>query len=122
MRVKALVLIDHGSRRAEANALLEAMSARVAKLLPDWQVEPAHMELAEPTLAQAIARCVQNDAREIVVVPFFLGPGRHVTQDIPRLLDDERAKYPEVSMRLTGALAPDDLLAQLVIQRATEDA
>lgn len=120
MRVKALVLIDHGSRRSESNALLEEMATRVAGQLPEWHVEAAHMELAEPSLADAVARCVEKGAREIVVVPFFLGPGRHVTEDIPRLVQEQREAHPDVSMRLTDCLAPDDLLATLVVARATE--
>lgn len=119
MRVQALVLIDHGSRRSESNALLEEMARRVAQRLPQWHVEPAHMEIAEPSLGHAIARCVENGAREIAVVPFFLGPGRHVTEDIPRMVEEQRALYPEVKMRVTGCLAPADLLATLVIERAT---
>src|SRR2546430_5367715 len=48
-------------------------------------VEPAHMELAEPSIATAYANCAKRGATRIVVCPFFLGPGKHWTFDIPRL-------------------------------------
>ena len=35
-------------------------------------VEPAHMELAEPSIATAFARCVERGATTVVVFPYFL--------------------------------------------------
>ena len=35
-------------------------------------------------------------AKAVVCHPFFLSPGRHATEDIPRMLADAAAKYPEV--------------------------
>jgi sirohydrochlorin ferrochelatase len=45
-------------------------------------VEPAHMELTEPSIATAYDRCVGRGATRVVVCPFFLGPGKHWTSDI----------------------------------------
>ncbi|MCA9617054.1 MAG: hypothetical protein KC586_30040, partial [Myxococcales bacterium] len=56
--MKALLLVDHGSRRAEANALLGQIAALVAARRPELVVEVAHMELAPPTVAEAFAACV----------------------------------------------------------------
>ena len=58
--VRAILLIDHGSRRAEANTLLGEVAARVKERIGDDAiVEAAHMEIAEPTIAQGFARCVE---------------------------------------------------------------
>ena len=43
------------------------------------------MELATPDIDSAFTRCVEQGATFVVVHPYFLGPGRHVSQDIPRL-------------------------------------
>ena len=48
-----LIVVDHGSRRAESNAMLEQMVGQVAATVPYDIVEPAHMELAEPSIAAA---------------------------------------------------------------------
>ena len=77
--VNAILLIDHGSRRAQANALLEEVAAQVRKRVgAETIVEPAHMELAEPSIEQGFARCVERGASMVVVHPFMLAPGRHV--------------------------------------------
>ncbi|MEJ2133239.1 MAG: CbiX/SirB N-terminal domain-containing protein, partial [Gammaproteobacteria bacterium] len=101
---RAIVLVDHGSRSAAANQNLAAIAARLERRCHGTRVETAHMELAPPSLADAIATCAEGGAREIVVYPFFLAPGRHSRQDIPRLLREVAAAYPDLSLRLAEPL------------------
>jgi len=80
-----VILVDHGSRREESNQLLlEVVEAY--RQHAQWEiVEPAHMELAKPSIATAFERCVRRGAELVVVFPYFLAPGRHWDQDIPAL-------------------------------------
>lgn len=80
-----VVIVDHGSRVAESNQALLAIAKSFQSTLNHPIVEPAHMELAAPSISDAVASCVQQGAVRIVVVPFFLLPGRHWQQDIPQL-------------------------------------
>ena len=116
-----IVIVDHGSRRDESNAMLEEVAARFAARFEKKYliVEPAHMELAEPSIATAYARCVERGARRVVVVPFFLGPGKHWTQDIPRLTAAVAAEFPETSFHVSPTLGIDDLILDLLEKRAT---
>ena len=74
MSAAAVVLIDHGSRETAANAVVESVANALRARLPRRTVEIAHLELAPPDLADAVARSVALGAREIVVQPFFLAP------------------------------------------------
>ncbi len=116
----ALVLVDHGSRRSEANAVLEEIARMAREADPGRTVEIAHMELAPPSLDEAVAACVAAGAREVIVVPFFLGPGRHTREDIPALCEAAAAKHPELCLRTAPPLGPHPLLADLVLHRAEE--
>src|SRR6478735_7812030 len=91
-----VIVVDHGSRREESNALLldVVRSFEDASRMPI--VEPAHMELAEPSIATAFARCVERGATTVVVFPYFLLPGRHWDEDIPRLAALAAKDYPGV--------------------------
>lgn len=112
-----VILIDHGSRRAESNELLLEIAA-IYRKLSHWKiVEPAHMELAEPTLPQAFDRCVEQGADLVVVFPYFLSPGRHWSQDIPRLAADAAERHPGVRYLVTAALGLHPLLLQVIDQR-----
>lgn len=98
----AVIVVDHGSRRSESNDLLLTAAGSLARESRFDIVEPAHMELAEPSIAAAFRRCVERGARTIVVFPWFLSPGRHWHEDIPRLVNDAAADYPEVRWMVTA--------------------
>lgn len=116
---QGILLVDHGSRRAASNALLGEVAERIAARLPEGTlIEPAHMELAAPTIAEAFDQLVARGASEVVVVPYFLSPGRHATEDVPRLAAEAAARHPEVAHRVAPPLGPHDLLDQLVLVRA----
>ncbi len=114
---RAYVLVDHGSRESAANALLDDVADEVRRRLPGATVVAAHMELAEPSLADAIERCVAGGAREVVVHPYFLGPGRHSTEDIPRLAREAAERHPGVQVRVTEPLGLHDGLVDAVCDR-----
>ena len=112
---RALVILDHGSRRAEAHAQLEALAASVRVRAPQLFVTVAHLELAAPSLADAVDDCVAAGAREVCVHPLFLAPGRHLAEDVPGLVEAVRAQHPELSIRLLDALGTRAELADVIL-------
>lgn len=115
---RALLLVDHGSRRAEANAQLEALAALVQARLPDVIVRFAHMELAPPSVGEGVEACAAAGASELIVHPFFLAPGSHSTQDIPRLVAEAAARHPALHVRMTEPLGLHPKLVDVVLERA----
>ena len=101
---RAILIIDHGSRRAEANEQLAFVADEVRRLRPDVIVESAHMELAAPNLSAGVDACVRAGAEQIVVHPYFLGPGRHTTHDIPRLVAEARERHPNLMIEISAPL------------------
>ena len=115
-----VIIVDHGSRRQESNELLLAVAAAYRRHAGFRIVEPAHMELAEPSIAAAFARCVEQGARRVVVFPYFLGPGRHWNEDIPRLAAAAAAAFPGVEHFVTAPLGLHPLLLQVIDQRIAQ--
>jgi sirohydrochlorin ferrochelatase len=117
-RARALLLIDHGSRRAEANALLDEVASLVeARLGVEAIVEPAHMEIAGPTIAEGFARCVARGAKTVVAHPFMLAPGRHVTEDLPRLVAEAAAEHEGVRFVVAEPLGGHPGVIDAVVER-----
>jgi sirohydrochlorin ferrochelatase len=114
---RAVLLVDHGSRLPEANAVLERVAELVRARLPDRIVRVAHLGLARPTLGEGIDACVAEGAREVVVHPYFLAPGRHSTQDIPTQVAAAARRHPEVSMRVTEPLGVHEALVDAILAR-----
>lgn len=116
----AIVLLGHGSRRPEANRALETVAQDLRDLLGDVWVEPAFLQMAPPTLAAAVADCVQAGADRIVVQPFFLFPGAHVLQDIPEAVAELRRLYAHVEILLAPHLGTHRKLAEIAAERLRE--
>ena len=98
----AVLIVDHGSRKAEANSRLHAVVRSYKEYSALSIVEAAHMELAEPTISDAFRRCVEQGARHIICHPYFLSPGRHVQEDIPALLKEAATQFPGVTYTITS--------------------
>ena len=99
--------------------MLEEVAALFARRFADLYkiVEPAHMELAEPSIATAYTKCVGRGARRVVVCPFFLGPGKHWTGDIPRLASEAAKLHAGTQYHVTMPLGIDDLILELLAKR-----
>jgi len=114
---RAIVLVDHGSRHAEANAVLDGIAALLRARLPDRLVRVAHMELAPPSVAEAVEACVADGAREIVVHPYFLAPGAHAARDVPAQAEAAAARHPGVSLRVTAPLGVHEGIVDAIVAR-----
>jgi sirohydrochlorin ferrochelatase len=75
------------------------------------------MEIAEPSIGSAYAKCVERGATKVVVAPFFLGPGKHWTGDIPRITAEAAAGHPGTTYHVTMPLGIDDLILDLLNKR-----
>jgi sirohydrochlorin ferrochelatase len=118
----AILLVDHGSRRREANEQLREVAERLRARDPDRIVRIAHLELAKPTIAEGIADCVAAGAREIVVHPYLLAPGRHSRDDIPAQAERAAREHPGVRVRVSEPLGVHEKLVDVVLERIEQAA
>lgn len=114
---RAVLLVDHGSRRPEANALLEEVASALRARLPDCPVSVAHLEFGPPDIETAIADCVRAGARRILVHPYFLAPGVHTRRDIPERVRAAAARYPELQVEISEPLGFHERIVDVVLER-----
>ena len=115
----ALIVVDHGSRRRESNDALLELVELIRGDQPGRIVEPAHMDLAEPSLATAFTRCVARGAGRIVIAPFFLLPGRHWDDDIPALAAAAAEAHPGVAYLVAAPLGLHPAMRTILRDRET---
>ena len=109
----AAVVIAHGSRAEAANVAHRAVCDRLAERT-DAPVVPAFLELAEPSLADAVDVLVAGGARRVIVLPYFLYPGRHIQRDIPALVDAARQAHPDVTIDIGPLFGADERVVDLL--------
>ncbi|KAJ8623072.1 hypothetical protein MRB53_031601 [Persea americana] len=112
-----LIIVDHGSRRQESNLMLNEFVAMFRDRTGYPIVEPAHMELAEPSIKDAFRACVRQGVNRVIISPFFLFPGRHWHRDIPSLAAEAAKDHPGVSYIVTAPLGLHELLVDVVNER-----
>lgn len=115
--MRALLVVAHGSRRAESNEEVRRLTdeLRLASGGEYAQVECAFLELAQPSIPEGIDCCVAEGAGEVVILPYFLSAGRHVVQDIPEIVATSQGRHPSVRLRIAPYLGrATSLVASLV--------
>jgi sirohydrochlorin ferrochelatase len=116
----ALQLIAHGSRRPEANADLEHVAAAMRQRGRYPVVQVSYLELAEPGIEAAGALCVDAGATDVILLPYFLSPGKHVVEDLTAARDRLAASFPGVRFTLAEPLGRHPLILEVVEARARE--
>ena len=75
------------------------------------------LEFIEPYPDQAVRLLEERGFRQVVLVPFLLGNGKHATLELEELVEGFRVDTPDVHLYLAEGLGGDPLLADLVVQR-----
>lgn len=114
------VLVSHGSPRTEANEQFEDKIGRVAARLDNMPVLPAFFSMAEPTIGDRIDELVEMGMERILLVPYFLHNGQHVTVDIPEQLAEYHETYPSVDIQVQPTLQGEPALEDALVQRLVE--
>ncbi|MCK8817364.1 CbiX/SirB N-terminal domain-containing protein [Natroniella sulfidigena] len=115
-----IIVLGHGSRATEASQVFAEIVDKLREKVDYDLVEGAAMELAEPSLQDSVAKIINEGAEKVVIVPLFLFPGIHIQEDIPNLIEELEAEYPEVEFKFGRNLGADDKIADILIERIEE--
>jgi sirohydrochlorin ferrochelatase len=99
-----LIAAAHGTRNVDGLAELRRLTNVVRTSLPDVEVELCFVDVAEPSVAQALAAAVGP----VVVVPLLLSTGQHVKVDIPA------AVAGRANTVVTAPIGPDERISRAV--------
>lgn len=118
----AVLLIAHGSRRAEANRDLEVVADELRRTGHYGAVQTSYLELAEPTIPEGARRCVAAlpDIKTVLMMPYFLSAGVHVTGDLLEHRDALSQEFPGVGFVLCPHLGLHPLMFRIVEERLNE--
>lgn len=121
--VGALV-VGHGTRDAAGLAEFRAVVRRAAERLTPLPVEPAFLELAEPTIDAAVERLARRGIRKLVAAPLLLFAAGHVRRDVPEAVRAaaERAGLEPSHVGLAEHLGCDRRIVALSVRRFRESA
>jgi len=109
-----IILFAHGSRDARWREPMEAVARRVAERDTNVVVSCAYLELMSPDLSAASLALLAQGATSIRVVPMFLGIGKHLREDLPKLLETLRNAHSDVTFTLDTAVGEQPAVIELL--------
>jgi sirohydrochlorin ferrochelatase len=103
-----LLIAAHGTRSEEGTATTRALVDAVAAQRPSVPVELCFLDVAAPSLADALdtRACV-----DVVIVPLLLSAGYHVQTDIPEIVRGRSG------VRVAAHLGPDPAIVTALADR-----
>ncbi len=88
-----LLVVGHGTRRADGVAQLLELANRMRELAPDLPIEASFLELAEPTISEGLLRLKNRSVKQVLVVPVLLFEAAHAKSDIPEAVEEAASSF-----------------------------
>ena len=122
-----VIILCHGSRGergiVEVPEALRRVTEGVKPLLPPGvEVIGAALQFNHPTLEEAVESLAVRGVERIVIMPYFLFPGQHVTEHIPQLVEKLKRIYRERQFIIANPLGLEEHFIGLVAERIEEAA
>src|SRR5262249_707943 len=99
---------------------LLALADVVRAQRPDCDVAASFLELAEPTIPTAVAGCLARGAQRVLLFPYFLSSGVHVTRDLEGFRTQFATAHPDVEFRLARPLGAHPGIAAVMFELLAE--
>lgn len=118
--MKALLLVAHGSRRQQSNDEVKILAEKLRQFQSNQYdiIHAAFLELAVPLIPDGIKQCIDEGARKVTVLPYFLNSGRHVIEDIPEIVTDTAKDFPDIDINIAPHLGSSELMLDLLTSTA----
>ena len=119
---KALLVVAHGSRKKVSNIEIHQLANNISLKSEIFDiVEACFLEIAMPSIPDGIQSCVEKDASEILIMPYFLAAGMHVIEDIPAIVDKERSKHEGVVIKTLPYFGSSSVIVDILRTLAEND-
>jgi cobalt/nickel transport system ATP-binding protein len=117
-----MLVVGHGSRDADGVDEFWALASTIRDAVGDLLTGFGFIELASPTVDEAIDDLIERGATEIVSVPLVLLAAGHLKNDGPAALARARARHPEVRFSLARDLGIEPGVLEITADRIRDAA
>ena len=119
---RGMLVVGHGSRDADGVDEFWALASTIRDAVGDLLTGYGFIELASPTVDEAIDDLIERGATEIVSVPLVLLAAGHLKNDGPAALARARARHPEVRFSLARDLGIEPGVLEITADRIRDAA
>lgn len=119
--MEKIILVFHGSPKSEANevSFLIPLLAKILKK-PFQDIKLSFLQFGKPSLEEVLEEVVKEKPERIIIHPFFITAGQHVTFDIPQIIKKFENTYPQIKIFYTQPLGIHPKMVEIVKERIEE--
>ncbi|MEN2994739.1 MAG: CbiX/SirB N-terminal domain-containing protein [Thermodesulfovibrio sp.] len=116
-----VIILAHGSQNNDDRDL-SLIIKKLSELLNKeaYQITLAYLKHGNPSINQVINHFLDKNTKQVIVHPFFLSSGTHVTRDIPKIIEKIKEKYPHIEVICTEPLGKNKNLAYIIKELINE--
>ena len=100
MNKTGLILLAHGSNNPDWQIPFESLAADLASTSGRFEVRSAYLQLAPPSLPEAIHALATEGIRQINILPMFMAAGNHIKEDIPQEVEAVQQACPGLQIQI----------------------
>jgi len=99
--MKHVIVVSHGSRSEKTIEEIQRLVDSLREKNQNKQISFAFLEFDSPSIPDAIEASIKAEANEVLILLNFLNAGKHVDEDIPKIVKIAQEKYPQVMIQLS---------------------
>ncbi len=115
-KISCFILIAHGSKEKKWNSHLKKLLVKLRQEAGQNTIMLAYLSPQKPNLLDIVKK-LNNDS-VLFVLPLFIGPGKHISCDIPNEIKVIKKKYKKVKIKLLPTIGENEgfisLLANII--------
>jgi len=120
MRDLGVLIVGHGTRDLSGQGQMRSLACQIAGCLAPLASELAFLELAEPTIAQGVARLAAAGVRRLATVPVLLFRAGHAERDIPEAVAAAASAHAIEVIGQTAPLEHQSAVVELSAERFSQ--
>ena len=110
----AVVILGHGSRSEGADDSIRQAADLVRRNGSYEMVVHAFLQYASPNLSDVLEDCIRRQVAKVIVVPFFMQSGAHVSTDIPELVKTVKKEHPHLEFVVTNYVGGHPFMTDII--------
>lgn len=125
MTETGIIILAHGSRGERGSSEVPAILAHLTQGLKrfvssDVDIIGAALQFNHPNLDEAAEILNTKGIRQIIIAPYFLFMGRHLTEDIPEKIQNLKSRFSETQFIMTANLGLHESFIEMMANNVIE--
>jgi sirohydrochlorin cobaltochelatase len=114
--MNGLIMIAHGSKKKLSNNEFKNLVNEIKNKNKDFEeIDAAFLEFAAPSLNIVVKKQIEKNINNIYFYPYFLNSGKHVSVDLPIIINDLKKVYININFTLLEHFGKSNKISDIIL-------